>query len=250
MKSEVAKLKERREERARKEALEDGIIAILPDDLPAAPSVCNEQLTERALEPVAWLSFSAPSYDPQGTWNPVAILQALERAGWKQSPASLCKWDDYRRSAYPGLSEDIPDEKPGSFGRMDKLTDVAPIAPLWITPCPHTNADCKLFMTAPDGRLFKVLIDLPGIVGIGARRHEYRGGWSYERGSATLRFPPAWHSHPHCTVNENSRAYVDTEQGLSGAIYFTPHDEQSAWPMTASEFLAGLLSKPESEASK
>ncbi len=241
----MSKMEELKARRAQEDAiaiLEDGIITMLPDDLENSPTISNVRAAPKDLDPSAWLSFSAPSYDPGKTWNPLAILQALESAGWKQAPASLCKWGDYRRSAYPGLTDAIPDTKGGSWmGSTDKLTDVSPIAPMWIVPCQHTNADAQLFMTAPDGRLFKVSVDVPHLVSIHARRREFRGGWSYERGTAKLQFPEAWHGHEHCRINENSRAQVDTDQGISGAVYFSPHDEQSAWPMSASEFLASLI---------
>jgi hypothetical protein len=52
--------------------------------------------------------------------------------------ASLCKWDNYRRSPDPGLFADIPETKPGSFGSTYKLADVSPIAPYgW---CPNSMA--------------------------------------------------------------------------------------------------------------
>lgn len=222
---------------------EESIYAMLPEDIAKGPTISNLRAEPPATEPHGWLKFSSPSYDPENTWNPVAVLESLERAGWTAVPATLCKWDDYRRSAYPGLSESIPETKRGSFGHTDKLTDSEPIAPLWIEPQQYGRPEAKLFMRAPDGRLFRVLVDIPGVARLEGRRNEYRGGWSYERGSAKVRFPEEWHGHQYCTISTHTRAWVDTEQGISGAIYFTPHDEQEAWPLTASQFLASLLAK-------
>ena len=42
------------------------------------------------------------------------------------------------------------------------------------------------------GRLFKILLDVSLHVYLTAKRKEYRGGWSFERGSASLRFPETW----------------------------------------------------------
>jgi hypothetical protein len=82
MESELAKLKQQRLERAKAEAVEDAIIAMLPDDLPKAPTISNVRGSLRSFDDVAaWLSFSAPSYDPKRTWKPVAVLESPERAG-------------------------------------------------------------------------------------------------------------------------------------------------------------------------
>jgi hypothetical protein len=244
MKTKMEELKARRAERATREQIEDGIIAMLPDDLPKAPTISNVHAEAHCLEPCAWLGFSGPSYDPDNKWNPVAVLESLERAGWKQMPASLCQWDDYRRSPEFGLCEAIPDKKPGGFsGRAYELKDVSPIAPLWIKPEQYCQPEATVFMQAPDGRAFHVYIGLGSRhnIGLTAKRLEFRGGWHYARGSAGLRFPKEWHGLEHCTISEHTRAWVDTDQGISGVIYFAPHGEQSAWPLTASAFLASLI---------
>jgi len=244
-KSALQQLKERHGKEMAKMQREEAIIASLPDDLPMVPTISNIRSTKRKgrLEPDAWLSFSAPSYDPDKTYNPVAILTSLERGGFRLQSASLVKWDDYRRTVEIGLCEDILEEKPGCFGSTYKLNDIDPIAPVWIGPEQYGNAEMVCFMRhIATGEMYRVSIDLPGgVVGLCATRKEFRGGWHYERGTAKLRFPQSWHGLTHCTISQHTRAYVDTEQGLSGSIYFMPHDEQSNWPLSASEFLTELL---------
>lgn len=227
-----------RAKQAEMDALEDGIIAMLAD---LDPIISNVKAAPQITDEHGWLSFRGPSYDPDHKWNPVAILEALEAASWTQCPASLCKWDNYRAAPERGLQSEIPETKPGCFGSTYTLGDCSPIAPIWIRPCQHMGPEAVVFMRAPDGRNFRVQVAIRPIATIYATQHEYKGGWHYERGTARLHFPEEWHSLTHATIHQDSRAWVDTEQGISGAIYFAPHGEQTAWPIKASEFLRELL---------
>jgi hypothetical protein len=62
-------------------------------------------------------------------------------------------------------------------------------------------------MRSPDGRPFRIHVDIGHLIGLHARRHEYRGGWSFERSSASLRYPGRWHGHEACTIHQNSGAW-------------------------------------------
>jgi hypothetical protein len=101
-------------------------------------------------------------------------------------------------------------------------------------------------MTSPavDGRkLYRVNVRLANLRGVNValtcRRVETRGAWHFE-GPASIVFPERWHAHPACRIESHTRAYVDTPQGISGALYFEPHDSHDEWPMTAADFLRSL----------
>lgn len=205
------------------------------------PSISNE--SDRAFFGArgAWLSWSAPYYGE--TFTGADILRGLEAAGFAPLPVTLCTWDRYRAQAEPGAQSDIPETK----GRYT-LTDTTPIAPLWIELNGHTGAEARAFYRAGD-RLYKVSVPMPaGIAAVTARRVETRGDWHYDRGSARLSFPSAWHAigpddgEKVAGLAAQSRAYVDTDQGISGAIYFEPYTEQETFPLAPSALLE-LLSK-------
>jgi len=229
------------------------IIAILeqlpPDlDSPTISNLRRPKSAEDTLEPEAWLSFHGPSYDPDNTFQPVAVLEALERHGWRVLPASLVKWNDYRAHPEMGLADDIPETKPGNFGSGYKLSEVTIICPAWVVPNQYGKPKFFCYMVAPSGQRFKVMVDVSLPVHVDAKRVQYFGGWHYDRSrGAQLRYPPSWETLEHAGEpvaqrEAHSRAYVDTEQGCSGVIYWEPiaHD-QDAFPMTASQFLAALL---------
>lgn len=232
MTTKLEELKARQAEEMAKLEREMAIAELLPDNV--SPTISN------IADDGAWLSFHAPSYNPEKTWNPVAILESLEIAGFEQCPSSLVRWDNYRRTPEAGLCDDIPDTKNGGFGGNYKLTDVEAIAPVWVVPCQHTGCDVQLFMRKA-GQLFRVSVDIPRVAHLAARKIESRGDWRFDRQSARLLFPDQWHSLEHCTVSARSYCQADTDKGLNGAIYFTPHDEQANWPMKASEFVRDLL---------
>ena len=219
-------------------AVKISILETLPDSVPE-PTISNMKPDATGDQVFAWLSFHAPSYDPGNTWAPIAVLQALEGAGFVQSPASLCKWGNYRRTTWPALVEDVPEQKAGSFGRPDELTDCDPIAPLWIEPQQHGQCEIRLYMRHGQ-RLYRIRLDGGHIATVGARQIRRMGGWHFEPNTATVRFPEDWHSLPDATIHQATRGYVDTEQGLSGAIYFAPHGQQCDWPLKASDFLGQL----------
>jgi len=228
MTTKLEQLKARQAKELAKMMREMAIAELLPDNV--LPTISN--LTDDG----AWLSFGAPAYDPNKTWNPVSILESLESAGFEQVPASLVKWDNYRRTTEPGLCDDIPDV---SYSRY-KLTDVEAIAPVWVVPCQHTGTDVQLYMRKGN-QLFRVSVDIPRVAHLTARKIESRGDWRFDRQSARVDFPDRWHSLEHCTVSARSYCQADTDKGLNGAIYFMPHNEQASWPMKASEFVRELL---------
>lgn len=221
----------------------EAICAQLPDSLPL-PTISNIRIHEGSTEPVyAWLSYST-DYGTDGKAFALSVFSELEKAGAKPMPVSLCKWDDYRRSTYPAAVEDVPDERPGCFGRKYQLADVEPIAPIWVEPNQYTGVDVRAYYEM-SGKVYKVKVKAPLATRLSCRRVEYRGGWRFD-GPATLCFPDAWHaiySGDECVANisQHSRAYRDTEQGLSGAIYWQPLTEQSAFPLSPSQFLAQLF---------
>jgi hypothetical protein len=240
MKNAIEELKERHAQEERKLVAELAILELLPDDLPNKPTISNIRHEPKGDDVHAWMSFRGPAYDPGGKYDPVALLESLERAGFELVPATLCKWAGWRRSTWPGLMEDVPPQKGGLSGSGDELSDADPIAPVWLEPSQHTQTEARMYLRK-GGKLFKVSVDVGGIgVRLSARRKETHGDWYFERGSARVSFPEAWHSHPLCGISQHTRGYVDTEKGISGALYFQPHNEQSEWTMKASEFIASL----------
>lgn len=211
------------------------IASELPGTLPS-PTISNE--SERAFfdQPGAWVSFSR-SYGE--TWKGSEILAQLEGAGFVPIAVTLCKWDDYRKHTEPGEQDAIPEKK----GRYT-LTESAPLAPLWLNPCQHTGTSAYAFYRSPAGLLLKVCVPGPMQCRISAKRIEPLGTWYYERGTARLHFPQEWHDcmrteagETVATIAKDSRAWVDTEQGISGNIYFEPYTEQAEFPLTPSAML-------------
>jgi hypothetical protein len=212
---------------------EADILPMLPADMPA-PTISNGKDNDK---PNVWLTFRRPYGD---TRPGSAFLAQLEAAGFKTLPATLAKYGDWRRTVKLGLQDDIPETSSRS-----ELKDCEPIAPVWIVPCQHCGPDAIAFYEK-DGLTFRVSVPAPNSVGVHARRVETRGDWHFERGSGRLRFPEAWHAvtdanlTPIAQVAAHSGAYVDTEKGVSGAIYFTPFLDHADFPMTGAEFLAAL----------
>lgn len=230
----LAALDTEAEKLQRRLALEREVYSALPPEL-TAPTVSNEQ-TKFFDRPGVWLSWSAPLYG-EPTISGSDILSALEQAGFTPMPVTVCKWADWRVIAEPGAAEDIPDTK-----HRDTLKDITPAAPLWIVPEQHTGTKACAFYER-GGRVFKVSVPGPSRALVTARRKEIHGTWYYERGTARLSFPESWHAvrtadgESVAGISQHSRAYVDTEQGISGAIYFEPYTEQDAFPLTP----AGML---------
>lgn len=191
------------------------------------PIVCNFNKTTPH-EVSAWVSYHGPAYDPDKKFNPVAVLEALESAGWSLIPeASLIKWDTWRRSIEPSPLA-VAQSHPHKSGY--RFTDGDAVAPYWVTPNQFTKVEFAAFMLAPDGNVYRVSINAPLRAHISCRRVEYFGNWKFE-GPASLDAPKEWPIHPH------SRAFKDTEQGVSGAVYF--HADKAH--KTASAALAELL---------
>jgi len=227
------------------------IEALLPPALPM-PTISNICHTSKPLTPHAWLSFS-PVYGQDEKAFALSIFTELEKHGAQPLPLSLVKWGTYRRSVHYGLTTDIPDEKTGCFGNKDELKDVDPIAPLYVTPCQFTGVEAKAFYEL-GGKVFKVTVKAPLPARLSCRRVENFGGWRFD-GPCSINFPQAWHSifsddpstdclsGGECVANisQHTRGYRDTEQGISGEIYWQPLTEQSAFPLTPAQFFAQLL---------
>lgn len=235
-----------REKHAKELALceaEAAIAALLPKSLPM-PTISNVNLKNKPLQPHAWLSFS-PEYRDDAKAFALRIFTELETHGAKPLPLSLVKWGSYRRHVEFGLVDSIPDEKRGCFGSTDKLTDVEPIAPLWITPCQFTGNDAQAFYEI-GGKVFRVSVDIPAKAHLSCRKIENFGGWRFD-GACTVQFPQAWHSiHTEsgesvANISHHTHGYRDTEQGISGTIYWQPLTEQDKFPLTPAQFLAKLL---------
>lgn len=222
--------------------VQGALLAQLPADLPA-PTLSNEH-THYFGTPAAWLSWSSwPGAATPGGWT---ILDAIERAGWQPLPVTLAKWGSWRALPEPGLLDELPETK-----NRDTLIDVTPIAPLWIEPNQHTGTEARAFYRTPDaGRIVKISVPGPCAARITAQRVEPRGTWYYKHGTARLIFPDAWHAirtadgNAVAGIAAQSRAYVDTEQGISGAIYFDVYTEQSDFPLTPAAILRQLEGGP------
>jgi len=220
---------------------EEAIAALLPASLKLP---CISNITDEEGEPHAWLSFS-PEYSADGKQFALSVFTELEKAGFAPVPASLCKWDNYRRSVSPGLTTDIPATKRGSFRSNYELKDVTAIAPLWVTPCQYTGVEAKAFYSL-NGRIYKVSVKAPLAVHLSCRRSEIRGDWHYE-GPCTVHFPKAWHSvhtpqgESVANISAHAQGYKDTDKGISGNVYWDSLTEQQDFPLTPAQFLTALF---------
>lgn len=223
-------------EAAERRAMRMQVLRDLPGDLPC-PTLSNEK-GGRGLVVNCWVSFSR-GYGED--WHSADVLAALEKAGFTPLPATLAQYGNYRRGVHPGLQGDLPEEYSHS-----KLGDSEPIAPLWIVPNQHTEPEAFAFYRSPSGMLLKVKVPALAVVRVSAERVKYPGGWRYERGTGKLHYPDGWHSitdeqgQPIAQVSVHSRAYVDTEQGISGAIYFSPFLDHADFPLTPAQFYRRL----------
>lgn len=240
----LAALEAKRERFEQQQAAERAILEALPDDLPA-PTISNTRCNFFGT-PGAFLSWHAPYFGETGP-SGSEILATLEAHGFEPLPATLCRWDYYRPNPEPGAAEDIPETKRPMPALLYTLQDATPIAPLWIIPFQHGHGDPKArAYYRHAGRIYQVTVAAPRAVGVYARRVESRGSWRYERGTARLIIPDAWHAirtesgEAVAGVSSGSGAWVDTEQGISGAIYFEPYTEQREFPLTPAELLAIL----------
>lgn len=212
-------------------SLKVAILRELPQDI-KPPTLSN--LKVNAGDDVnAWCSFSSHAYDPNNTHNPIAIAEALENVGWQIQPASLAKYGDYRRGVHRGFYNELPNV----YSRSE-LKEADQILPVWVRPCQHTNPDAYFYAKTPNGMFIKVTIDIPGCgAHLHARRVESFGGWYFERGTGRLIHKPQW-ATMFGGMSQYSKCYVDTEQGISGEIYWNSSELPKA-----SEILAKLLNK-------
>lgn len=240
----LAALEAERERFEQQQAAERAILEALPADLPA-PTISNTRCNFFGI-PGAHLSWGAPYFGETGP-SGSEILATLEAIGFEPLPATLCRWDDYRPYPEPGAVEDIPEKKRPAPAWRYTLTDATPIAPLWVIPRQHGHGgpDARAYYRH-GGRIYLVKVAAPPTGGVYARRVETRGSWYYERGTARLLIPDAWHAiriesgEAVAGISSGSGAWVDTEQGISGAIYFEPYTEQREFPCTPAELLAIL----------
>ncbi len=231
------------------------LLADLPAGMPA-PLINNERGGELAPghSPRAWLSWSAPSYDPDKQYDPLSIIGALEAAGWALLPACLVKRDNYRHGVEWGFAEEQPEEKKG----YRELADVSPIMPAWVNvgSGQYDPPEVLAFMRSPSGNVYKVSIDVPAFAYSGcsvhARRAEYRGGWRYVRQSVRLHMADAWHDirdeNGETIANRCARSFARTygdaqnPTALEGRIYWDQiaHDEGD-FPLGAAQIVTFLL---------
>lgn len=104
-------------------------------------------------------------------------------------------------------------------------------------------------MIAPNGEVMKITLDIPASVSVHAERKTNGYDWYFVRGTARLSHPDHWHNpqiegRTIAQKHVKSFASVDTEQGVSGAIYWEPVDHgQDDFPYSARQMLEILLSK-------
>lgn len=223
---------------AEMEAIET-LAELLPEGI-KLPTVSNLKLDAKPGEVAGWLSFRPESYSEDKNVHAQKVLDALEKSGAKPVPACLIKWGNYRRTTFPGLLHEVPETR-----KSDKLTDSEAIAPLWITPNQHTSVEVRAFYQI-GGKTYKVTVETQLPVFLQCRRVESPGSWRYE-GPCSIRHPQNWHAlyvgDGNCVANisAHSRGYRDTEQGLSGEIYFQPNVPQVEFPLSPSAILAQLI---------
>lgn len=234
-----AKAAEREERDRRRLKIMREAIAELPDHLPM-PTISNES-EAGGLSPFAWLSFSRHYGE---TWQGAQVLAALEAEGFRPQPSSIVKWDDYRHSPEPAPCDELPETK----GRY-KLTDCAPLFPLWLETNPHTGCKAVAFYRSPAGLLLRVSVPGPASFYAYAQRKEHVGGWCYLTGTAAPRFPQAFHDAANMgglQIECHTRAHLLPPQGLDAVLYFEPIEEiPSATPATLLAALAACVANPE-----
>lgn len=240
MNARLTELKERHAKEVAELEAREAICALLPESL-KLPTISN--ISDKG-SVYAWLSFS-PDYGQDAKAFAVSVFAELEKAGFTPVSASLCQYARYRRSVYPGVTAAIPEEKKCGFSAMDKLNDVTAIAPIWVVPCQFTGVTAYAFYER-EGRVYRVGVKAPLRAHLSCRRQEYNGGWRFD-GPCTIHFPQAWHSlhtpegESVANISAHTRGYRDTEQGISGAIYWDSLTEQDAFPITPAQMLAQLL---------
>ena len=203
------------------------VLSEIPENMPA-PVISNE--SERAFfgaegEPIAgaWLSWSRFSHgsDAEAVWR---ICADLEAAGWWPCPMSLAAWGQWRPSPAPLPYDDLPKQRPGCSN--ESLTVSDPLCAGWLV-LSDREAEFRTYYRTPGGLLMQVTIELPLPARVRAVRRETLERWHYERGSATLEYPANWDclglgGEQVAQAHSRSCAYVETEQSISGVVYWEP----------------------------
>lgn len=237
----LAELREKHEAEMKELTQKEEILSSLPENVPF-PTVSN--ISRMGNDRVrAWLSFS-PEYGQDTRAFALGIFQALEKAGAKPLPVSLCQYGTWRRSVSPGLPDEQPDNRRG-----DELKDVEPVAPLWVVPCQFTGVEALCFYEIA-GYIYRVAVKAPLAARLSCRKVENFGGWRFD-GACTVAFPDNWHAlysrepgkEGECVahVSQHTRGYKDTEQGITGVIYFQPLTEQESFPLSPAQMMEQLL---------
>lgn len=219
-------------------ALQLEVLRQLPQELPE-PTLSN--FSEKPFTPAGWLHFSKTASNDG--YDALAILKSLQDAGWETAPATLVQRDSYRRSTVPGWTDEIPDELD-----RNRINDRLIICPLWIR---MSNFDSYpsicCYMTAPsNSRTYQIMLDDPALrVSVNARRHEVKGGWYFERGTAKIHNPKGFQrigTPEHIAgLSIHCGASVDTEHSINAVLYWKPliHG-QDQFPWSAADMLAVL----------
>jgi hypothetical protein len=222
------------------------ILNMLPLNM-EAPVISNINLGDARRDANVWLAWSAPYGQDRDGWSPTNIFRQLE-IYFTLMPACLIKYGGYRRTTHPGALDDIPGTIKSGRYEYD-LEDCSIIAPVWANPESYGFSAVRCYMQAECGLIFQVSIDIPNVlIGFNAHRIEYRGGWHYDRQNVRLRFPDSWESiklndGEICARHEHCYAAADTDQGLSGAFYWSLNVEQHEFPWKASEFVKLITAK-------
>ena len=209
--------------------------------VPRSPSIANLSDTASAYSGNGTISFSGPSYDPEKTYSPLAVAQALEADGWTLLPATRAKYGQWRRVMMWGTVEEIPE----TVNRAE-LVDCEPALPVWVAPNQFTPCEVACWMKSPAGTIHKVTIDTPGFASISAQRVEERGRWYYARGTGKVHLPDRKRelfdkSGEQFASVRDCFCIVDTEQGISGQITWQlDRDGQSEFPLTLSQVMEAM----------
>lgn len=180
----------------------------------------------------AWLSFNGPAYDPNNTHNPLDIVKALENVGWKLLPASLAKYGNYRAAVWFGNPDQLPEQSSRA-----KFVSAESILPVYVRGAQHNHSkpSLEMYMQTPSGFNVKVLIAIPhSLCLLNAKRAHNGEYYYYVRGTGSMSYKPTWSKLFGGILS--SRCYVDTDDGLSGELYWNHKTE-----LSASEIVSQLL---------
>ena len=136
------------------------------------------------------------------------IVKAIE-SEWNIVAPSVVKYGNWRISEFPSLSPPI---KRGN----SELKSHREIYPAFLNLSAgngYSSQRIEFYAENPAGEVYSIKLDVKTSFYVRAQISEYKGGWTYNRGTASV-------DGGEKSIESEKHAYVNTEQSIAGTVYF------------------------------